>query len=161
MGGSGASRPGRVVPRDGVPSAVDLVGDLLRRLGRSGGLLRPHDEAATGATLSQALALDELAGLPGLTQAQLGERLALEKSTVSRLVAGLERRGWIVRERDEDNRRFVRLRLTPEGRTVTTRISASVRDRHRELLQQLTDVELDALTIGLGGLARALDQAPP
>jgi len=40
-----------------------------------------------------------------VTQAQLGEQLCLEKSSVSRLVDGLERRGWIVRTRDPKDSR--------------------------------------------------------
>jgi DNA-binding MarR family transcriptional regulator len=39
-------------------------------------------------------------------------RLRLEKSSVSRLVADLEQRALLHRERDEANRRLYRLRLT-------------------------------------------------
>lgn len=43
-----------------------------------------------------------------LTQRQLGEKLCLEKSSVSRLLEGLERRGWIVRTRNpKDSRQKV------------------------------------------------------
>ena len=39
------------------------------------------------------------------TQGQIGEQLCLEKSSVSRLLNGLERRGWIVRTRDPKDSR--------------------------------------------------------
>ncbi len=39
------------------------------------------------------------------TQRQLGEQLCLEKSSVSRLLSGLERRGWIQRTRDPEDSR--------------------------------------------------------
>ena len=65
---------------------------------------------------SEARALAELVTARGLAQGELAGLLGLEKSTVSRLAAGLERKGWIRRGRDEDNQRYVRLYLTPEGR---------------------------------------------
>jgi len=40
-----------------------------------------------------------------MTQGQLGERLYLEKSSVSRLVNGLERRGWVVRTKSSGDSR--------------------------------------------------------
>jgi MarR family multiple antibiotic resistance transcriptional regulator len=40
-----------------------------------------------------------------MTQVQLGERLYLEKSSVSRLVNGLEKRGWIERTKDPKDSR--------------------------------------------------------
>ena len=41
---------------------------------------------------------------------------------MSRLAAGLERKGWIRRGRDEQNHRYVRLYLTPQGRAVADRL---------------------------------------
>ena len=41
---------------------------------------------------------------------------------MSRLAAGLERKGWIRRGRDEGNQRYVRLYLTTEGRAVAAQV---------------------------------------
>ena len=49
-----------------------------------------------------------------MTQRQLGERLYLEKSSVSRLADGLERRGWIVRTKDPKDNRQKRITPTPK-----------------------------------------------
>lgn len=49
-----------------------------------------------------------------ITQKQLGEQLYLEKSSVSRLLDGLERRGWIVRTRDPKDSRQKRIAPTPK-----------------------------------------------
>jgi DNA-binding MarR family transcriptional regulator len=138
------------------PFPEDVISTLLLRLVRSGSLLEPHDHDGLHASLSEVLALRELTATSGPTQAELGEALALEKSTVSRLVAGLERRGWVERERDPANRRFVRLRLTATGTDVATRIGAHLAGRHRALLGELTPEELTALSVGLGALARAI-----
>ena len=44
---------------------------------------------------SEARALIELVAARGIAQGELGQLLGLDKSTVSRLAAGLERKGWI------------------------------------------------------------------
>ena len=50
-----------------------------------------------------------------MTQGQLGERLYLEKSSVSRLVDGLERRGWIVRTKSPGDSRHKLVSPTPKA----------------------------------------------
>jgi len=61
-------------------------------------------------------ALAELAQDAQLSQVELGRRLMLEKSTVSRLVGQLAARGWIQRGRDDRDGRVVLLSLTAAGR---------------------------------------------
>ncbi len=50
-----------------------------------------------------------------MTQGQLGERLLLEKSSVSRLTDGLERRGWVVRTKDAFDSRQRLVTATPKA----------------------------------------------
>jgi len=150
---------GRRKPEEGTsPFPDDVISSLLRRLVRSGGLLEPHGPISEHASLSEILALRELVESPGLAQNDLAARLGLEKSTVSRLVAGMEQRGWVSRQRDQSNRRFVRLSVTREGADVAHRIGKHLHDQHRALLAGLTPAELDALTLGLTALARVLTQ---
>ena len=66
--------------------------------------------------MSEVFALGELAEASSLSQRDLGVRLGLEKSAVSRLAAGMEERGWLSREREPANRRLYRLSLTEQGR---------------------------------------------
>jgi DNA-binding MarR family transcriptional regulator len=131
---------------------------VLRRLVRSGGLLEPHDHAGVHASLSEVLALRELVEHPGMAQNELAERLGLEKSTVSRLVAGMEQRGWVSRDRDPGNRRYLRLTLTAHGDETARSIGTRLQEHHRILLGGLTPSELDALTVGLSALARVIEQ---
>jgi DNA-binding MarR family transcriptional regulator len=134
----------------------------LLRLVRLGSLLESHAHRHAGlhVSLSEMMALGELADVESMSQQELGQLLALEKSTVSRLVVGLQGRGWVERERDPSNRRFYQLQLTPEGRTVADRIGHDLRARHEHLLGSLTPDEREALAIGLAGLARALTSNP-
>jgi DNA-binding MarR family transcriptional regulator len=105
---------------------------------------------------SEARALIELVAARGIAQGELGGLLGLEKSTVSRLAAGLERKGWIRRGRDEGNQRYVRLYLTEQGRTVADRVLNAWQSRQERVLAALTADERAALEIGLRGLVRSL-----
>ena len=124
---------------------------------------RPASEhtAATEAgfpavSASEARALIELLAARGIAQGQLAALLGLEKSTVSRLAAGLERKGWLRRGRDGENQRFVRLYLTPEGRLIATRVWQAWQSRQARLLAGLTSEERAGLAAGLRGLVRGL-----
>jgi DNA-binding MarR family transcriptional regulator len=145
------------VARNVPPFPDDVISTMLRRLVRSGGLLEPHDHAAVHASLSEILALRELVERPGMAQNELAERLGLEKSTVSRLVAGMEQRGWVRRDRDPENRRYVRVALTPDGDEIAHALGTRLHEHHRILLSGLTASELDALTVGLTALARVIE----
>src|SRR5262245_62333923 len=117
--------------------------------------------AAAGAgfpavSTSEARALIELLAARGIAQGQLAALLGLEKSTVSRLAAGLESKGWIRRGRDEQNHRYVRLYLTPQGRAVADRLWQAWQSRQARILAGLTDEERAGLATGLRGVLRGL-----
>jgi DNA-binding MarR family transcriptional regulator len=119
----------------------------------------PSRGAAAGVpavTASEARALTELLAAHGIAQGQLAALLGLEKSTVSRLAAGLESKGWIRRGRDEQNHRYVRLYLTPQGRAVADRIWQAWQSRQARILAGLTAEERAGLATGLRGVLRGL-----
>ena len=124
---------------------------------RATGLLQP-DQLVPGATISmsQAFTLHELDTDTPLSQQELADRLHLEKSSVSRMAAELERRGLIARERDPDNRRFYRLRITAEGRALHARMRGTFHQRYTEWVAELTGTEREALVTGLAALVRAI-----
>lgn len=82
---------------------------------------RRFREAGIAMTAEQWGALLVLASGDAMTQQQLGVRLVLEKSSVSRLVDGLERRGWITRAPDPDDGRHKLVALTPQTTAVMER----------------------------------------
>lgn len=105
---------------------------------------------------SEARALIELVAARGIAQGQLATLLGLEKSTVSRLASGLERKGWIRRGRDEENQRYIRLYLTPEGRLIAARVWRAWQSRQARIIASLSAEERAGLSAGLRGLVRGL-----
>lgn len=144
-GAQAAANGGAVAGGDSPDAAVE-VGDPLA-----------GDQAALPAvSSSEARALIELVSARGIAQGELAGLLGLEKSTVSRLAAGLERKGWIRRGRDEGNQRYVRLYLTPEGRGVAARLWAAWQSTQARILGALSAEERAGLSAGLRGLVRGL-----
>jgi DNA-binding MarR family transcriptional regulator len=128
--------------------------------GQPDGPATEHTAAAETAfpavSASEARALIELLAARGIAQGQLAALLGLEKSTVSRLAAGLERKGWLRRGRDEENQRFVRLYLTPEGRVIAAQVWQAWQSRQARILAGLSAEERAGLAAGLRGLVRGL-----
>jgi len=65
----------------------------------------------------------------------LATAVHLDVSTISRQVQDLEQSGWVIRERDPQDRRASLLQLTPAGRTV---LDAGYDQRRRALSQLLS-----------------------
>ena len=161
-GAVGAGAPGNGAPADGAAAALDglMPGDeagapaAVRQRDAVDGAARAAGVPQLSS--SEARALIELVKARGIAQGELASLLGLEKSTVSRLAAGLERKGWIRRGRDEGNQRYVRLYLTAEGGAVAARLWNAWHSRQARILGALTAEEREGLSAGLRGLVRGL-----
>ncbi|MEU6894705.1 MarR family winged helix-turn-helix transcriptional regulator [Streptomyces sp. NPDC046557] len=72
----------------------------------------------------------------------LAAHYALDKSTVSRQVAALERAGLVVRRADPDDHRVQVLELTPVGAAI---LAKTTRDRRAMFAERLADWDPDDL----------------
>jgi DNA-binding MarR family transcriptional regulator len=92
---------------------VFLLHEIVARLDR---LARRRVLDAAGLTYAEfvlAMAVNEM---ERPTQGEVGELLDMSKSLVSQRVGGLLAKGFLVQQRDAENRRQVRLDLTTTGR---------------------------------------------
>ncbi|MEM6251586.1 MAG: MarR family transcriptional regulator [Cyanobacteria bacterium P01_D01_bin.156] len=134
-----------------MPNSPDLQGQLIALI-RAFGLHRP-DQTPCGqtVTVAEAHALMELSNGQLLSQNELSTRLSLEKSTVSRLVKILERRGWLQRSRSEADRRVIQLTLTKSGQKAAGQLATARREKFDRILSAIPKeqqtVVLDSLNI--------------
>lgn len=70
-------------------------------------------------------ALRLMADSPQASLGELSRRMYLHSSTISGIVARLEKKGYAVREHSREDRRVVYLRLTPTGRAIIRRTPIS------------------------------------
>ncbi|RWD29234.1 MarR family transcriptional regulator [Mesorhizobium sp.] len=100
-----------------------------------------------------------LAGLGqhgSMTATALGEQSAMHKTKVSRAVAELERRRWLTRKPDENDRRIEHLMLTGAGLAAYREMVPLAKAFEQELLAKVSAGERTAITNGLGALKEAL-----
>lgn len=123
---------------------------------RAFGLHRP-DETPCGAPVpvSEAHALAVLAEQGPLPQRDLGEQLGLRKSTISRLVDQLERRGWAGRRCGGDDARERLVGLTTEGRKAADDIAARRAERMARVLEHIPEGDRPAVLAALDALVEA------
>lgn len=109
-------------------------------------LTRLFDEALSGLGLrvNQLTMLCLLASMDGLRGCDVRELLEMDKSTASRGLAGLRRRGW-VNEAPADSRRGKCLTLTPEGRDLLHAALPRWRAAQVEARALLGDESVDGL----------------
>jgi DNA-binding MarR family transcriptional regulator len=106
--------------------------------------------------VSEAHALAELTRDAPLGQAQLGRRLRLEKSTVSRLVGQLIGRGWLERRPDPGDGRATLLVLTPAGQQAADELASARAAKIARLLEAIPADEREAVLHALDTLMEAL-----
>lgn len=92
---------------------------------RAGDLLFARLEAQVeknGLTLGQFAVMEALLHLGPLNQCDLARKLLRSGGNVTVVVSNLEKRGWVRRVRQPDDRRMVAVHLTPEGRRLIERV---------------------------------------
>jgi DNA-binding MarR family transcriptional regulator len=102
-------------PKANMPVLLPCACANLRRASRAVTRLYNHELQATGLEVTQytlLMALDLKGEAP---QGELGKLLALDTTTLTRMLAPLQKRGWIA-DRPGDDRRQRLLRLTAAGR---------------------------------------------
>ncbi len=102
---------------------------------------RRFQEADIEMTAEQWRAIIFLLNSDAMTQGQLGERLYPEKSSVSRLVGGLERRGWVVRTKSPGDSRHKLVSPTPMTLETAERGAAIARGPLEEAQRSMTEDE--------------------
>lgn len=85
-------------------------------------------------SVTQCYALDALNSCGPLSVNDLSSELYLDKSTASRVVNALERKGYAARRPHPDDRRSVRLEITDRGRELHCRIRNDILGHERRLL---------------------------
>ena len=108
-------------------------------------------------SVTQCYALETLVDHGPLRLGALADRLFLDKSTTSRVVAALVKKGYVEQQVEASDRRASALHATSSGRRLCTRITGDLVKQQRQLLQDLEPDVREAVVRVIGGLARAAD----
>ncbi len=115
-----------------------------------------------GLSLVDLMILMSLDGGDGrLRRVDLAERLGMSQSSVTRLLAPLEKIGLVRRETDPRDRRAAYTVLTDAGRRVTAEASATAREAAEDVLRGWPGGEVDALAGAVTRLAAGVPSIIP
>jgi DNA-binding MarR family transcriptional regulator len=96
-----------------------------------------------------------ISGNPGLSQTQLGNALAIDRSTVVAVIDRLEARGLVIRAAQPNDRRSHALQLSDAGTALLRRLEEMVREHERRIGRNLSAEEQRSLISLLDRVARA------
>ncbi|AUD15063.1 MULTISPECIES: MarR family winged helix-turn-helix transcriptional regulator [unclassified Planococcus (in: firmicutes)] len=77
----------------------------------------------------------------GITQMQLGDHLKCEPPTVTNMVKSLEQNGFIIRKRDEQDGRVMRIYLTDKGKEIEKPVDFKWKQQQEKLLNGISPEE--------------------
>ncbi|WP_322057613.1 MarR family winged helix-turn-helix transcriptional regulator [Paraburkholderia sp. J63] len=124
----------------------ESVGYLISRVKSTmSNLITQRTVAELGVTSQQASVLFMVASGKCVLAAELAREYGIDASAVTRLVDRLEKRGLLKRVRSSEDRRAVRLALTPEGEAIAARMPAIFTSVTELASQGLTPEEIGFL----------------
>lgn len=106
-------------------------------------------------SVTQCYALEAVILEGPLTLNELAARLYLDKSTASRVVDALQKKGYVERRESPEDRRALQLVATPAGRDLHARIEGDILAQEKELLAGFDPEVRGAMPRLIGELARA------
>jgi MarR family transcriptional regulator, 2-MHQ and catechol-resistance regulon repressor len=108
-------------------------------------------------SVTQCYALETLVEHGPMRLSALAERLYLDKSTTSRVVATLVKKRYVEQRADAADGRATALHVTGTGRRLYQRITDELVEQQKQLLQDLDPGVRDGVVHVIRGLARAAD----
>jgi len=106
-------------------------------------------------TISQFGTLEALYHLGPLCQNEIGSKILKSNSNMTTVIDNLEKRGLVMRERDRQDRRMVKVHLSPSGKSLIE----SVLPQHVQAITELFSALSPSEQKTMGDLLRKLGQS--
>ena len=136
--------------------AGEDVGPLLAPLGLAFWRMKSAFEREVGVSAGTWFSLALLSKKDGISQRELSQKFEIDPSRVTRLAKRLEREGLILRKRDSEDHRIVRMYLSDEGRGLIEDLSEHRARFDRQIAAMLNPDELKELRRMLGVVAKVM-----
>lgn len=93
-----------------------------------------------------------------LNNKQIAERMNLSPSRLTRIIDGLVKKEYILREIDPNDRRNMRVSLSKKGQLLTHQLNKAYIEIHKEILQDIDENQHEPLTTALEHMLSALEK---
>jgi Transcriptional regulators len=134
---------------------IDLLRHNARSVVRELGLLNDA-YFDIGVTLAERHLLIELSTCESPTLGEIAERLLLDKSTISRLIAKAMKKGYVTCSTDKKDKRKRFLQMTAKGEKTLQAFEPIAFKQTKEALQTLTPEEIELVYRGVALYAKGL-----
>ena len=94
-----------------------------------------------------------------LAMSKLADALDVSVASATGIIDRMEQRGLVERRREPDDRRVVLVHPTDSGGAIFRDVAMDRRKHLADLLDRMTDVELESLLIGLRAMRRVRSEA--
>ncbi len=128
----------------------EMAGHLIRRLNQNSTHVFTLRMKNAGLKLTpvQFAALNVIHEFPGIDQATIAAKIAYDRATIGGVIDRLEKKGWISRSVNPNDRRAREVHITPAGTDIFTHALPLVRQMQAEILPELSEDER-AMFLGL------------
>jgi len=133
---------------------MDDIKRGIRQIDRSARIYTAKAVRHTGLNPAELQALRHITYHGVCNQQELTEDLGVDKAAVARLAAGLEKKGYVVREPDPDDGRSKLMRATPAADALKSQLVSEESGFYEWLLSELTAEEAAAFAGTLERLRR-------
>lgn len=145
----------RLKPERRVQLATSVLDDI-RRIFQALRIAARRAEREVGVSGAQLFVLQQLADKPAESLNELAERTLTHQSSVSVVVGRLVQGGLVARDRAEDDRRRIELRLTAAGKRLLRRMPSMPQIQLVETVRELGDRDLRRMARLMHQLAQAV-----
>lgn len=114
-------------------------------------------EKQCGVNGAQLWIMQELHVTPGLRVGEIAARLAIHQTTTSNLLDELQKKAYVIKQRDTEDQRVVRLTLSESGAALLARAPRPAQGLLPGALMQMNGAGLLQLDAGLQGLLDSID----
>lgn len=140
---------------------TEQMGELVQRLVRVMNIFEKDSIKAFGFTSSQCYSLLHLNRNGNLSMNQLSEKMNLSMSTMTRIINNLVRDGFILRERDETDKRVVNLRLTDKGVKGATILRKAIQEYYKNIVGNLPNGQVEEIMSSMSVMLNILEKLHP
>ncbi|AEY67626.1 MarR family transcriptional regulator [Clostridium sp. BNL1100] len=135
----------------------ETLRELIRILVRDLGILEKSDASCCGVTITQCHAVVEIGRKGKISLVDLAGLLGLDKSTMSRTINNLVESDLVLRDLDSENRRYVIIQLTENGRNVFKNIEESMNGYYKSIFNSIPENKRSQVMESLQLLTNAVE----
>lgn len=133
--------------------------ELIRHIEAKLGLLNEMESSCCGVSFTQCHAITEIGRASGISLNELAEKLNVDNSTMSRTVNNIVNKGLANRELDPNDRRYVTISLTEDGKNVYEEINSTMNNYFKKIYENIPEEKREQVLESLELVADAITKS--